>query len=316
MANFLAGCLLPMTRVPRILIVGSDGQVAFELRRTLATLGEVTAVGRNTTPHRVDMAAPASLAAVVESLRPDWIINAAAYTAVDKAETEVEAATAINGRAPGVLADVARKVGALLVHYSTDYVFDGTASTPYREDTATNPQSVYGRSKLAGEEAIRAAGTPHLILRTSWVYGARGHNFMRTIRRLAREREELRIVADQRGCPTWSRHIAEATAQVLAQLRMDRSAWAANSGTYNVVSSGEGAWFNFASRIVEHQRGHETIKAQRIVPIKTEEYPLPAKRPQYSVLDTTKLHQTFSIKMPHWEEALRQVQEELEQERI
>lgn len=301
-----------MAHAPRILILGDQGQVAWELRRTLATLGEVIAVGRNTTPLRLDLQEPEGIAALIETVRPTWIVNAAAYTAVDKAEQEVDAAMTINGRAPGLLAEAAQREGALLVHYSTDYVFDGTAQAPYTEDAPTNPQSVYGRSKLTGEEAIRAAGSDHLILRTSWVYGARGHNFMRTIRRLAREREELRIVADQRGCPTWSRHIAEATAQVLVRLGCDRAAWSAATGTYHLVSGGESTWYDFATRIVEHQRRHESVKVERIVPIATEDYPLPAPRPRYSVLNTDKLRATFGIHMPHWEDALRQVQEELD----
>ncbi|MEW6316098.1 MAG: dTDP-4-dehydrorhamnose reductase [Pseudomonadota bacterium] len=296
---------------PRILIIGDQGQVAWELQRTLATLGDVIAAGRSTATHALDLARPETIAPLVEATRPNWIINAAAYTAVDKAEQEEELATTINGRAVGELAAAAKSVGALLVHYSTDYVFDGTADKPYTEEAPTNPQSAYGRSKLAGEEAIRASDTPHLILRTSWVYGARGHNFMRTIRRLAREREELRIVADQHGCPTWSRHIAEATAQILAQLGQDRAAWAAKTGTYHLVSSGQGTWHDFASRIVEHQRQHEPVKTERILPIRTEEYPLPAPRPKYSVLCTDKMRAAFGIHMPHWESALEQVQKEL-----
>lgn len=301
-----------MAHVPRILILGDQGQVAWELRRTLATLGEVIAVGRNTTPLRLDLQEPEGIAALVEAVRPEWIVNAAAYTAVDKAEQEADIAMKINGRAPGLLAEAAQCAGALLVHYSTDYVFNGTAQTPYTEDAPTYPQNVYGRSKLAGEKTIRAVGGHHLILRTGWVYGTRGHNFMRTIRRLAREREELRIVADQRGCPTWSRHIAEATAQVLTRLGCDRIAWSATTGTYHLVSGGEGTWYDFATRIVEHQHRHEPVKAARIVPIATLEYPLPAPRPHYSVLNTDKLRATFGIHMPHWEDALRQVQEELD----
>lgn len=305
-----------MKTSPRILVLGEQGQVAWELQRTLATQGEMIVAGRNSATHRADFSQPETLAALVEAIHPDWIVNAAAYTAVDKAEQEQDLAHRINGRAPGVLAEAAARVGALLVHYSTDYVFDGTATTPYAESAITNPQSEYGRSKLAGEEAIRAVGASHLILRTSWVYGARGGNFMRTIRRLAREREELRIVADQRGCPTWSRHIAEATTQILVRLGRDRAAWAETSGTYHLVSSGQCTWHDFATHIVEHQRGQEPVKSQRIVPIATEDYPLPAPRPRYSVLDTAKLRAVFGIHMPHWEDALRQVQQDIEQERI
>lgn len=305
-----------MADVTRILLLGEHGQVAWELRRALATLGQVTVAGRNNAAQRADFSEPESLFALVDALRPHWIVNAAAYTAVDKAEQEPELAHCINGRAPGVLAEAAAGGGALLVHYSTDYVFDGTATVPYRETATTNPQSAYGRSKFAGEEAIRAAAGSHLILRTSWVYGARGGNFLRTIRRLAREREELRVVADQRGCPTWSRHIAEATAQILARIGRDHAAWSETSGTYHLVSTGQGTWHDFATRIVEHQRAQEPVKAQRIVPIATEDYPLPAPRPRYSVLDTSKLSAVFGIHMPHWEDALREVQQDIEQERI
>lgn len=301
--------------MPRILLIGQQGQVAWELQRTLATLGEVIIVGRDTLPHALDLSKPESIAPVVEALQPQWIVNAAAYTAVDKAEQEEALATTINALAVGELAAAARSVGALLVHYSTDYVFDGTSTQPYTEDAPTRPQSAYGRSKLAGEEAIRSINHPHLILRTSWVYGARGNNFMRTIRRLAREREELRIVADQYGCPTWSRHIAEATAQILAQLGQNSTAWSDKSGTYHLVSSGQGNWYDFATRIVEHQRQHESVKAERILPIRTEDYPLPAPRPGYSVLCTDKLRASFGIHMPHWESALTQVQNDLDMER-
>ncbi|OYY73990.1 MAG: dTDP-4-dehydrorhamnose reductase [Gammaproteobacteria bacterium 28-57-27] len=300
---------------PRILLIGQQGQVAWELQRTLATLGELIVVGRDTHPHALDLSRPESIASVVEALQPQWIVNAAAYTAVDKAEQEEALATTINALAVGELAAAARRVGALIVHYSTDYVFDGMSTQPYTEDAPTRPQSAYGRSKLAGEEAIRNAGVPHLILRTSWVYGARGNNFMRTIRRLAREREELRIVADQYGCPTWSRHIAEATAQILAQLGQNPSAWNDKSGTYHLVSSGQGSWYDFAARIVDHQRQHEAIKAERILPIRTEDYPLPAPRPGYSVLCTDKLRASFGIHMPHWESALSQVHNDLNMER-
>ncbi len=300
----------------RILIIGDQGQVAWELKRALATLGEVTCVGRTTAPYALDLAKPDTIAPLVESIQPDWIINAAAYTAVDKAEQEEPLATTINGTAVGVLAKAAKSVGALLVHYSTDYVFDGTATQPYTEDAQTNPQSAYGRSKLAGEEAIHAADTPYLILRTSWVYGARGHNFMRTIRRLAREREELCIVADQTGSPTWSRHIAEATGQMLAQLSLNPEAWQAKSGTYHLVSGGQCSWHDFAHRIVEAQRAQEAIPCQRVTPIATQEYPVPAPRPQYSVLNTGKLSSTFNIHMPDWTTALSMVQQDIEQEVI
>ncbi|MFA5082106.1 MAG: dTDP-4-dehydrorhamnose reductase [Hydrogenophilaceae bacterium] len=295
----------------RILVLGGDGQVAWELRRTLATLGEVIAVGRRSKPYHVDFMQPETIAPLVESVRPDWIVNAAAYTAVDKAEQEPEAAAAVNAAAPGLLAEAAGRVGAQLVHYSTDYVFDGTATAPYQEDDAPNPQGVYGRTKLDGEEAIAKAGCDWLVLRTAWVYGSRGGNFMGTMRRLAREREELRVVADQHGAPTWSRHIAEATAQILAQLGDDRAAWHRACGVYHLTSAGTATWHAFAEAIVEHQRQHETIACQRVTAIATADYPTPASRPAYSVLDNGKLARTFGVRLPDWRVALAQVQEEL-----
>ena len=299
----------------RILVLGGDGQVAWELRRTLATLGEVFAAGRRTEP-ALDLAQSDTILPFIERLRPDWIVNAAAYTAVDKAEQEPEAAAAVNAVAPGLLAEAAGRVGAQLVHYSTDYVFDGSADRPYREDDAPNPQGVYGRTKLAGEEAIAKAGCDWLVLRTAWVYGARGGNFMRTMRRLAREREELRVVADQHGAPTWSRHIAEATAQILARLGDDRAAWHRACGVYHLTSAGMATWHAFASAIVEHQRGREAIPCRQVTAITTADYPTPARRPAYSVLDNDKLARTFGVRLPDWREALAQVQEELDQENI
>ncbi len=303
---------MPTEPARRILILGGDGQVAWELRRSLATLGEVIAVGRRTTPHALDLEQPESIAPLVETLRPTWIVNAAAHTAVDKAETEVDAATRINAEAPGRLAEVAGRVGALLVHYSTDYVFDGSGTQPYREDDTPNPQGVYGRSKLDGERAIENAGGDYLILRTAWVYGARGQNFLRTLRRLAREREELRVIADQRGAPTWSRHIAEATAQILTQLGNDHAAWHTKTGLYHLTSAGEATWHAFAEAIVEHQRQHEVVKVERITPITTADYPTPAQRPAYSVLNNDKLTHTFGVRLPDWREALRQVHEDID----
>lgn len=295
----------------RILVLGGDGQVAWELRRTLAPLGTVIAVGRSTAPYALDLAQPDTILPLVEQVRPDWIVNAAAYTAVDKAEQEPDTAAAVNAIGPGLLAEAAGRVGAQLVHYSTDYVFDGRASSPYKEDDAPNPQGVYGRTKLDGEAAIVRAGCDWLILRTAWVYGARGGNFMRTMRRLAREREELRVVADQRGAPTWSRHIAEATALILAQLGDDRAAWHRACGVYHLTSAGEATWHDFASAIIGHQRQHETLTCQRVTAISTADYPTPARRPAYSVLDNDKLARTFGVRLPDWRVALAQVQEEL-----
>lgn len=301
-----------MMAPPRILLIGDQGQLAWELRRALATLGEVVAVGRGTAPHRLDLTEGESIAPLVATLQPRWIVNAAAHTAVDKAESEPDLARALNAEAPARLAEAARQHDALLLHYSTDYVFDGAANRPYLETDSPNPQNVYGASKLAGEQAVAAVGGPHLILRTAWVYGQRGQNFMRTIRRLARERTELRVVADQRGAPTWSRHIAEATAQILAQLGDDRARWRADSGIYHVTSAGETSWHGFAEAIVAHQRRHETLPLERLTAISTAEYPTPARRPAHSVLANDKIGRVFGIHLPHWSTALRQVQEDLD----
>lgn len=297
----------------RILVLGSDGQVAWELRRALAPLGEVIAAGRHSATHRVDFLQPETIAPLVEAVRPDWIINAAAYTAVDQAEAEPDAAMVVNAVAPGLLAEAAGRVGAQLVHYSTDYVFDGTATAPYREDDTPNPLGVYGRSKLDGEAAVARAGCDWLVLRTAWAYGTRGDNFMRTIRRLAREREELRVVADQHGAPTWSRHIAEATAQILARLGDDRVAWHRACGVYHLTSAGQTTWHAFASAIVEHLRAHEAIPCRQVTAIATADYSSPARRPAWSVLDNGKLATTFGIRLPDWRVALAQVQEELDE---
>lgn len=292
-----------------ILVIGSNGQVAWELRRILSSLGNVIHAGTQT-EFSIDLTAPDLYRQKILDLKPQVIVNAAAYTAVDKAEQEIDSAYAINSVATGILAEIAKEVDAKLVHYSTDYVFDGQASHPYLESDATNPQGVYGASKLAGEKAIQDVGGNYLIFRTAWVYGLRGQNFMRTMRRLAREREELRVVADQKGAPTWSRHIAEATAQVLAQLS-DNDLWKDASGIYHMTSSGVATWYDFAEAIINHQRLDEDIACQRIIPIGTSDYPTPAKRPSWSVLDNSKLENRFGIKIPDWRDALALVQEEI-----
>lgn len=293
--------------VRRILLLGSRGQLATELQVELSSLGELQVVGRATPQRQVDFLVPESLPHIVEALQPDIIVNAAAYTAVDQAQQEVDAAYRINAEAPARLARAAAACGALLVHYSTDYVFAGDARSAYQESDAPAPQSVYGQTKLAGEEGIRAAGCAHLILRTSWVYGLHGHNFMRTMRRLARERESLRIVADQVGAPTWSRHIAQATSQILAQLQGAED-YRKHSGTYHLTAAGQCSWFEFARRIIAHQQGREALAVREVVPITSAEYPLPAPRPAWSVLDCNKLANTFGVRLPHWETALAQVQ--------
>ena len=288
---------------PTILIIGKIGQVGWELRRTVAPLGRVVAVDYP----EIDLTGGGSIRKWVQDVRPNVVINAAAYTAVDKAETETERAMQINGAAPGILAEEAKKLGALLVHYSTDYVFDGTKQTPYLEDDTPNPLGAYGRSKLAGDDAVRATGGNHLIFRLCWVYGARGQNFMLTMMRLAREREKLRVVSDQFGCPTWSRMIAETTALALEQMLGAADA-AALTGTYHLAASGHTNWHGFAKAIVDLMPA-EGKKCKAVEPIGTAEYPLPARRPAYSVLSCEKLRRTFGLALPDWNESLRAVVE-------
>lgn len=276
----------------KILLTGKNGQVGWELQRSLACLGEVVAVDRQA----LDIASADSIRAVIREVKPHLIVNPAAYTAVDKAESEPERAMAVNGVAPGVMAEEAKRLGALLIHYSTDYVFDGTKDTPYVEDAAPNPLNVYGKTKLAGEEAVSAVAGAHLILRTSWVYGARGKNFMLTILRLAQERPELKIVADQFGAPTWSRLIAEMTVQILAQ-RLGH--WNELNGTYHASASGKTSWHGFATAILECAR-----RGIPLLPIATAEYPLPAPRPKNSVLSNEKLRREFGLVMPDWRRGL------------
>ncbi len=290
-----------------ILIIGRRGQVAFELRRALLPLGEIIALDRRSDP-AVDLADPDRIVAAVREIKPRLIVNAAAYTAVDRAEAEPELAEQINAVAPGILAGEAKRLGAGLIHYSTDYVFPGDGDRPYREDDPTGPQSVYGRTKLAGEEAVRASGCGHWILRTAWVYGTRGRNFLLTMLRLMRERERLGVVADQHGTPTWSRVIAETTATMLA-----RHPVAETCGTYHLTCQGQASWYDFASAIRRRAIGLGLLpkSAAQIDPIATADYPTPARRPAWSVLDTTRLTQTFGLTLPSWETALALCLEEL-----
>lgn len=268
----------------RILLTGRNGQVGWELERSLQPLGHVLAYDRA----GLDLADPDRLRAVVREVRPDIIVNPAAYTAVDKAEAEPDTAITINGTAPGILAEETKRLGALLVHYSTDYVFDGRKDGAYTEDDRPNPINTYGRSKLAGEQAIQASACRHLILRTSWVYGLRGHNFLRTILRLAAERDELRIVADQMGAPTWSRMIAEATSALLAAPHPPE-------GLFHLTAGDSTSWHGFAAAIVDHA-GVTT----RVTPITTAEYPLPAGRPANSRLSCGRLASQTGIALPDW----------------
>ncbi|MGA2852738.1 MAG: dTDP-4-dehydrorhamnose reductase [Verrucomicrobiota bacterium] len=285
----------------KILLLGKNGQVGWELRRTLAPLAEVVAVDY---PEINFTDAPA-MRQLVAGSRPDVVVNAAAYTAVDKAEKETELCRQINAVAPGVLAEETKKLGVLMVHYSTDYIFDGTKTSPYAETDAPNPLGAYGRSKLEGDQSVKASGADHLIFRLCWVYGARGHNFMLTMQRLAREREKLRVVGDQCGCPTWSRMIAETTTLALKQVlaNADRSAF---NGEYHLAAGGHTSWHEFASRIIELMPEVER-KCRAVEKISTADYPLPAKRPANSVLNCGKLQITFGLRLPDWEFSLRQV---------
>ena len=285
----------------KILLIGKNGQVGWELRRTLAPLAEVVAVDYP----EVNFTDSPALRQLVAKINPSVVVNAAAYTAVDKAETETELCRQINAVAPGVLAAEAKKLGALMVHYSTDYIFDGTKTSSYVETDAPNPLGAYGRTKLEGDQAVKASGANHLIFRLCWVYGARGQNFMLTMQRLAREREKLRVVGDQFGCPTWSRMIAEATALALQRILAGPDASKFN-GEYHLAAGGQADWHEFASRIVELMPEVER-KCRAVEKITTAEYPTPARRPAYSVLDCGKLQKTFGLRLPDWETSLRQV---------
>jgi dTDP-4-dehydrorhamnose reductase len=293
----------------RILVFGAQGQVGYELSRSLTALGEVVALDPQTGSYAFDFSQPDSLDAVVQAIEPDLIVNAAAYTAVDKAETEPDLVMRINADAPGRLAVMARELGIPFVHYSTDYVFDGNQQAPYSEADVPRPLSVYGRTKLAGEQAVQAADGDYLIFRTSWVYGARGHNFLRTILRLAREREELRIVADQIGAPNWCRDLARATTDALGVLTRQRAAgrtdaFAAARGIYHLSASGETSWHGFAEAIL-HQAWPAGAPC-RLTAIRTEDYPTPARRPANSRLDTSRFRSVFGIALPDWRTALLQ----------
>ncbi|CAD5369144.1 dTDP-4-dehydrorhamnose reductase subunit, NAD(P)-binding, of dTDP-L-rhamnose synthase [Rubrivivax sp. A210] len=285
----------------KILLLGRNGQVGWELQRALAPLGEVVGCDFDTPGDlQADFSRPESLPALIQRVQPDAIVNAAAHTAVDKAESEPELAQAINATAPGVLAHEAAALGVPLVHYSTDYVFDGSGSAPRDEGAATGPLSVYGRTKLEGEALIRASGCRHLILRTSWVYAARGGNFARTMLRLAAEREVLRVIDDQIGAPTGADLLADVSAHALRQLL----AQPALSGTYHCVAGGETSWHGYARFVIEwaRTRGHDIkVAPAAIEPITTADYPTPARRPLNSRLATGRLQQAFGLALPHWQ---------------
>jgi dTDP-4-dehydrorhamnose reductase len=295
----------------KILLFGGNGQVGFELLRSLAPLGEVVATTRSgTLPDGracevADLSDPARLPALVAKIAPDLVVNAGAYTAVDRAEDEPELAFRVNAEAPAALAGACARAGIPVVHFSTDYVFDGSGIRPYREDDATGPLGVYGESKWAGEQAVRDSGAAHKIFRLCWVYGPRGGNFLLTMLRLARERETLRVVADQRGTPTPAAWIAEATAQALL-------ARPEASGTWHLAAGGQASWFEFASEIVTRAAAMGLIaRAPRVEAITTADFPTRARRPAWSVLDTSALAADFGIRLPDWREGVARCLESL-----
>jgi dTDP-4-dehydrorhamnose reductase len=278
----------------KILVTGTKGQVGQELQQTLAPLGEIISCDRSL----LDLSQPDSIPPIIREIRPDIIVNSAAYTAVDKAESEPDLAYAVNGTAPTILAEEASKINAFLLHISTDYVFDGEKNTPYLEDDTTNPLSVYGKSKLAGEEGIRQNCQDYLILRTAWVYGTYGTgNFLKTMLRLGAEREELKVVMDQVGSPTWAKDIAVAIANLLQKEA---------KGIYHFTNSGVASWYDFAIAIFEEaKKMNFPLKINRVFPITTTEYPTPAKRPAYSVLSGKKITSTLGSYPPYWRDSLR-----------
>ena len=286
--------------IPVILVTGKNGQVGYELQRALMPLGKVVAVDKN----ELDLSDSAAIRAKVAEIKPNVIVNAAAYTAVDKAEADQENALQINGIAAGVLAEEAKKLNALLIHYSTDYVYDGTKDGVYVETDATNPVNYYGFSKLAGEQAIQNSGVDHLILRTSWVYGARGGNFLLTMLRLMKERETLNVIDDQHGTPTWSRLIAEVTAQIIRQAIHEQQSQTFQSGVYHLTSTGETTWHGFAAKIAELAAPKISLKINTIAKIPTSQYPTPTKRPHNSRISTQALCERFSLTLPQWDAAL------------
>lgn len=291
----------------KLLLLGGNGQVGRELRRALPALGEVVVATRAGAEGELaaDFDAPESVGELVRRIAPDVVVNAVAYTAVDRAESEPDAAFRVNALAPAAIGQACAATGALLLHYSTDYVFDGSASRPYREDDATAPLGVYGASKLAGEEAVRASGARHAILRTAWVYAAHGKNFLHTMLRLARERDELRVVGDQVGAPTPAAWIADASARIVAH-------GVPASGTWHLVAAGETSWHGFAEAIMDEALAAGLLaRRPRVLPITTADYPTPARRPAYSVLDTTRLRWDFGIIAPEWRGGLHAVIEEL-----
>ncbi|HEX9672697.1 MAG TPA: dTDP-4-dehydrorhamnose reductase [Burkholderiales bacterium] len=285
--------------MPRILVIGRNGQVGWELLTALEPLGTVIGLDRN----GMDLASPDSIRRAIRGAKPDVIVNAAAYNNVDRAESESALAMQVNGIAPGVMAEEAKRLGAILVHYSTDYVFDGERDRPYIEDDPPNPVNAYGKSKLAGERAVAAAGGSHLILRTSWVYSARGSNFVLTVLRLAREKPELSVVDDQSGSPTWARALASATAELLRRKELITRA----SVVYHLTAGGHTSRYAFARAIIDIMKEVSGIPDgwASVKPITSDQYPLPARRPPHPVASTDKIKRVFGIEMPRWEDQLR-----------
>ena len=295
----------------KILLFGKNGQVGWELQRSLAPLGELIALDHDGAPGLSgDFAHPESLAATVRAVAPDLIVNAAAHTAVDKAESEPDFARALNALAPGVLAREAAALGALLVHYSTDYVFDGSGSAPWAEDAPTGPLSVYGATKREGEELIRQSGCRHLIFRTSWVYAARGGNFAKTMLKLAAERDTLTIIDDQHGAPTGAELLADVTAHA-ARMTLANPELA---GTYHLVAGGETTWHGYARHVIEFARARGVpikVAPEAILPVPTSAFPTPARRPANSRLATHKLQQAFGLVLPDWRQGVERMLTEI-----
>jgi dTDP-4-dehydrorhamnose reductase len=294
----------------RILLLGCDGQVGWELQRSLQPLGEVLALDFQSRNFAADFSRPDTLAATVQAVRPDLIVNAAAHTAVDKAESEPALAQAINADAPGVLARSAAACGAWLVHYSTDYVFDGSGTAPWTETSPTGPLSVYGATKLEGEEAIRASGCRHLILRTSWVYAARGGNFAKTMLRLAGERASLNVIDDQVGAPTGAELLADLSAHMIRAARATPEL----AGTYHAVAAGQTSWHGYASLVIETARARGVplaLPPGALAAIPTSAYPTPAPRPLNSRLDTRKLRERFGLHLPNWDTGVLRMLDEI-----
>jgi dTDP-4-dehydrorhamnose reductase len=290
----------------RILLLGKNGQVGRELQRSLAPLGELVALDRHSAPNTGNLGDLDGLRATLRALQPTVIVNAAAHTAVDKAESEPDLARLINATGPGMLAEEAKRLGALLVHYSTDYVFDGSGNTPWKETDRTGPLGVYGQTKLEGEQAIQASGAKHLILRTCWVYAAHGHNFAKTMLRLARERDVLKVVDDQWGAPTGADLIADVTTQALRQLLAGNAA----EGLYHLSAAGETTWHGYAKFLIESAKArHPDLPwtVQRIEPVPSSAYPTPARRPLNSRLDCSALQRAFGLTLPSWQQGIEQL---------